>query len=104
MKEWLDSIPTDKILDTFQELKDELTGHYREELRLLTEHRFLPEGKRAEFYEKEKEVVMKLILLAGGYEVTQIMHECWLVARNEYSRPGMYNPCFLLPCQEGRRV
>ncbi len=104
MKNWLDSIPTEKLLDTFQELKDELTEQYREELKLLTEHRFLTGSKRAEFYEKEKEVVMKLILLAGGYEVTQIMHECWRVARNEYPKSGAYNPCYLLPCQHDRKV
>ena len=104
MKDWLDSIPTDKLLDTFQELKDELTEHYREELKLITDHQFLVVGKRAEFYEKEKELVMKLILLAGGYEVTHIMHECWRVARDEYTRSGVYNPCYLLPCQRGRGV
>ncbi|MHB8596165.1 MAG: hypothetical protein ACYDER_05065 [Ktedonobacteraceae bacterium] len=104
MKDWLDSIPTGKLLDTFQELKDELTEHYREELKLLTEDQFLVGGKRAEFYEKEKEIVMKLILLAGGYEVTQIMHECWRVARYEYPMSRAYGPCYLLPCQRDKGV
>lgn len=98
---WLQSIPLDKLEETYQSLKDELTGYYKEELRLLTEHRVMPRGKRDEFYEAEKEIVMKLILLAGGYEVTKIMSECWSLARKAYPAPRPLGPSYLLDCQEG---
>ena len=102
MQNWLLSIPLDKLEETYQSLKDELTSHYKDELRLLTEHRVMPRGKREEFYNAEKAIVMKLILLAGGYEVTKVMSECWTLARKEYPAPRPLGPSYLLECQEGR--
>lgn len=99
MMSWLEAIPLDKLEETYQSLQDELTEHYREELRLLREYPIMGAGKRAEFYEKEKELCMKMILLAGGTEVMQVMDECWLVAKGEIPTFHAVNPTFRLPSQ-----
>lgn len=91
---WLESIPTDKLEKVYQSLKDELTEHYREELRLLKEHSIMTGKKRAAFYDAEKEVVMKMIVIAGGREVVQVIHECWLTAMREIPSNHFLSPSF----------
>ncbi|HVB20818.1 MAG TPA: hypothetical protein VNG51_02610 [Ktedonobacteraceae bacterium] len=94
MMGWLESIPTDKLEETYQSLKDELTEHYREELKQLQEHPIMLAGKRAGFYNLEKELCMKMILLAGGYEVTVVMNEYWEKAVREIPTHHYASPSF----------
>ena len=90
MKEWIDNLP---------KLKEELTECYREELRLLREHPIMPRGRRAEFYDAEKEIVMKLFVLTSGTETMQAATECWLLAEKDVPTFHAMYPSFRLPSQ-----
>jgi hypothetical protein len=59
----------------------------------------MPGGKRAYFYDAEKEIVLKLLLLAGGTETTQVATECWLLAKKDVPTHHAIYPSFRLPSQ-----
>ena len=104
MMAWLLSIPTDKLEEEYESLKNQLTQHYREELQFIFAHQRMSQTMRASFYGAEKELVMKLILLAGGSEVTQVMTECWAIARKEYPTLKNVFPSYLLPVQQEQGI
>ena len=80
-------------------LKDELTECYREELRVLRDNPIMPRGKRAYFYDAEKEIVMKLLVLTSGTETMQVANECWLRAKKDVPIHHAIYPSFRLPSQ-----
>lgn len=104
MMAWLLSIPTDKLEEEYESLKNQLTQHYREELQFLFAHQRMSTTVRASFYGTEKELVMKLIMLAGGSEVTQVMSECWELVRKEFPMFKNVFPSYLLPVQEEQGI
>ena len=99
MKDWIENLPADQMLEEYAKLKEELIECFREELRVLRDNPILPRGRRAEFYNAQKEVVLKLLLLAGGTETTQVATDCWLLAKKDVPTHHAIYPSFRLPSQ-----
>lgn len=86
-------------VDTLPKLKEELTECYRAELRVLRDNPIMPRDKRAEFYDAEKEIVLKLLLLTSETETMQVANECWLQAKKDVPTHRAMYSSYRLPSQ-----
>ena len=72
--------------EEYESLKEELIGHYRQELAYIYTYHDRPP---VEYYAPVKDVVARLICCLNGRELNKVLAECW---KKAWYREPVCNP------------